>query len=330
MNQMMMGNMNMNQMGINNQLMTNFAMDETAMKIKAIIAPYEQQIAELEKKIKQKDFEILVLNEKLNKYKNQQMNFINQNINMNNQLNMFNIQNQNMMNNQIPMMNQIAMNNQLNWMNQYNMGNNNNMENNNMNNNINNQNKNENNEEDSSKKINIIFVYKEKTYNELCTYQEKVKKVFKRFCNKLNIDFCYYKFIFPCKPINLRLRVAEAGIQNKSRIILKETDSCQYFEYDDDENENNIKKVNIIFRTTNGHIYRIAVNEEYSIGFLIIKYLKYIGNLELLLENKMNSIFFIFNAKQFKISDKTKVKEFFKGFKNPTVTVTEMNNLIGG
>ncbi len=55
MNQMM-GNMNlnMNPMGMNNQLMTNFAMDETAMKIKAIISPYEQKIRELEEKIKQK------------------------------------------------------------------------------------------------------------------------------------------------------------------------------------------------------------------------------------------------------------------------------------
>ena len=34
----MMGNIN--QMGMNNQLMTNFAMDDTALKIKAIIKNY--------------------------------------------------------------------------------------------------------------------------------------------------------------------------------------------------------------------------------------------------------------------------------------------------
>ena len=45
----MMGNMNMNPMGMNNQLMTNFAMDDTAMKIKAIIDPYEKKISKLEK-----------------------------------------------------------------------------------------------------------------------------------------------------------------------------------------------------------------------------------------------------------------------------------------
>ena len=44
MNQMM-GNMsmNMNQTGMSSTLMTNFAMDDTAMKLKAIIEPYEKK-----------------------------------------------------------------------------------------------------------------------------------------------------------------------------------------------------------------------------------------------------------------------------------------------
>ena len=56
-------NMNMNQFGNKNninQTMLNFSMDDTALKIKAIIEPYEKKIAELEKKIKEKDFEIIV------------------------------------------------------------------------------------------------------------------------------------------------------------------------------------------------------------------------------------------------------------------------------
>ena len=51
---------NMNSMGMTNQMMTNFAMDETALKIKAIIDPYENKISELQKIIQKKDFEILV------------------------------------------------------------------------------------------------------------------------------------------------------------------------------------------------------------------------------------------------------------------------------
>ena len=79
MNQMMGNmNMNMNQAGMSSTLMTNFAMDDTAMKIKAIIDPYEKKIIDLEKIIRQKDFEILVLKEKLNNYKNSQMNNNNQ------------------------------------------------------------------------------------------------------------------------------------------------------------------------------------------------------------------------------------------------------------
>ena len=84
MNQM---NMNMSQMGMNDTLMTNFAMDNTAMKIKAIIEPYEKKIIELEKTIRQKDFEILVLKEKLNTYKQSQMNNNNpMGMNMGNQM----------------------------------------------------------------------------------------------------------------------------------------------------------------------------------------------------------------------------------------------------
>ena len=49
MNQMMG---NMNPMGMNNQLMTNFAMDDTAMKLKAIIEPYEKKITELLKRFR--------------------------------------------------------------------------------------------------------------------------------------------------------------------------------------------------------------------------------------------------------------------------------------
>ena len=125
----MMGNMNMNpmgMMGVNNQLMTNFTMDETAMKIKAIIEPYEKKITELENIIKQKDFEILVLNEKLNNFKNNQMNQINNQMFFNNQINMNN--NMNMMN--------------ANWMDQYN---NNIQNNNNMNLNLGSINNNQNN-----------------------------------------------------------------------------------------------------------------------------------------------------------------------------------------
>ena len=42
-------------------------MDQTALNVKSIIEPYENKIRELEEIIKQKDFEIIVLKQKLNK-----------------------------------------------------------------------------------------------------------------------------------------------------------------------------------------------------------------------------------------------------------------------
>ena len=170
MNQMM-GNMNTNQMGMNNQIMSNFETDETAMKIKAIIAPYEKKISELEEQIKQKDFEILVLKEKLNNFKN------------NNQINM---------NIHPSMSNQMNMNNNQNWMEQYNT-----MNNNNLNlgiPNLNNQNMMNISKEEE--KIEIIFDYDNKRYSEFCSFKEKVKKVLKRFCKKNGVKFIEHKFFF--------------------------------------------------------------------------------------------------------------------------------------
>ena len=77
----MMNNMmfNFNQMGINNPMigmnnqqnqMNGTMMDETARNIRNIIQPYENKIRELEEIIKQKDFEIIVLKQKLNKGNN--------------------------------------------------------------------------------------------------------------------------------------------------------------------------------------------------------------------------------------------------------------------
>ena len=83
MNQMGMNQMGMNQMGMNNigmnnlpNLMNGIPMDETAQNIKNIIQPYENKIRELEEIIKQKDFEIIVLKQKLNN-NNFDINFMN-------------------------------------------------------------------------------------------------------------------------------------------------------------------------------------------------------------------------------------------------------------
>ena len=90
-----MNNMGMNQIGINNQqnLMN-------AQNMQTIIQRYENKIKELEVIIRQKNFEISVLKQKLNNNKsnsmnmNNPMNIMNNNpMNMNNQMNMMNMMN---------------------------------------------------------------------------------------------------------------------------------------------------------------------------------------------------------------------------------------------
>ena len=90
-----LNNIGMNNMGINNQqnLMNGLAMDTTTRNLKNIIQPYENKIKELEEIIRQKDFEIAVLKQKLN----------NKNCgSLDNPMNMMNNNLMNMMNN-IPM-----------------------------------------------------------------------------------------------------------------------------------------------------------------------------------------------------------------------------------
>ena len=91
----MMNNMNnfaMNPMGFNPIQINNMGMidmnvmnnmqnlnDENVLRIKNIIQPYENKIKELEEIIRQKDFEIAVLKDKLNNNNSNLFNFQNQN-----------------------------------------------------------------------------------------------------------------------------------------------------------------------------------------------------------------------------------------------------------
>lgn len=78
-NQMNINPMPMNFMGLNNQ---QNLLDENALRIKNIIAPYETKIKQLEEIIREKDFEIALLKDKLNNnniFNNQNQNFMNMN-----------------------------------------------------------------------------------------------------------------------------------------------------------------------------------------------------------------------------------------------------------
>ena len=70
----------MNQNGMNNNMMNPMNFDQTAINIKNIVKPYEDKIKELEEIIRQKNFEITVLKQKLNN-SNLNNNFMNMHLN---------------------------------------------------------------------------------------------------------------------------------------------------------------------------------------------------------------------------------------------------------
>ena len=306
----MMGNMN--PMAMNNQLMTNFAMDDTAMKLKAIIEPYEKKITELEQIIKQKDFEILVLNQKLSKYKNNPM-MMNNNINMMNPM---------MMNNNINMNNPMMMDNNMNWRDLYNnMGNNNNINLpfNNMNNNM------------DLPKLNIFITYKGKQYNELFNIDENTGKFFKRFCRKIGIKFKNCKFISKGKAIPSTLTFAESGIVDKSQISVVETESNDNSADEESEDDGQCEcegfKHNIHFKDSKGLTVIIAISGEHSLATLLKKYLAKIGISEEIAKKKLN---FLYNAHRINFDRVTKINDFFKrNVGNVKIMVYDIADLIG-
>jgi hypothetical protein len=314
-NPMMNNNMNANPMGMNNQLMTNMSMDNTALKLKAIIDPYEQKITELEKKIKEKDFEILVLNEKLEQYKTKEML-------MNNQINF---------NNNINMVNPMLMNNNVNWMDCYN-----NLGNNNFMNfglaNINNMNNN-----NDPSKWKIIFSYKDKEYKELCHCDEKTEKAFRRFCKKIGIKYKNVKFIHDNnKGIYPSLTFAEAGICNDSKIHIIEIKANNNIDNEEEEESDSEgkcecegPKYSVIFTTTQGLKTNIVISGDRCVDTLLKTFLARLGQINLYFE-KSNKICFIFDGSQLKFGDKRKIKDYFGHFNNnPKVVVNDVHNLIG-
>ena len=311
----MMGNIN--PMGMNNQLMTNFAMDDTALKIKAIIEPYEKKITELEQIIKQKDFQIVVLNQKLNEYKKSQ-------INMNNNMNM-NMMDPMMMNNNMinpMMMNNNIINNNGNWKDFYN-----NFENNNMNMFI--PDMNNNNINNPIPKMNIFIKYKEKEYNEPFNIDENTGKFFRRFCRKLGIKFKNCKFIMNQKSIPPTLTFAESGVENNSHISIievKSNNNSGDSESEDDEQcECEGIKKNVLFHHLSGLLINIQISPNHSLLTLLKKYLAKIG---ITIESANNRLIFLFNGKSINFDKKTKIKDFFFD-NNLKITVHEAGDLIG-
>ena len=94
----------------------------------------------------------------------------------------------------------------------------------------------------------------------------------------------------------------------------------------EDFNENNENKMNIIFKTTKGSKQIFSINKGTSIHELIKTYLIKVGQPELFNSNK---ICFLYNATQINYKDNnTKIEDYFKVFEGnyvPTIVVNDLN-----
>ena len=186
-------------------------------------------------------------------------------------------------------------------------------------------------EDDTLKQINVIFVYKKISFNNLCTYDEKTQEVIKRFCNKLGLNYKkYLKFIFNAKSLNPDITVAEAGITNMSKIFVIETKGIKGApDKNNSDNDNEENTFRIKFKEKDGITKIIFVNQDHSIGAAIKKYLIQTERAEFIHRLSEQIIMeFIFQGKRIDINGRTKVKEFFN-CNDPIVYALKMDNLIG-
>ena len=296
MNNPMMG-MNNPMMGMNNPMMgmNNVMNDDTSLRIKSIIEPYEKKIKDLEEQIRQKDFEIAVLKEKLNKSLNnniQPMNPFPQQMGMGMGMGFA-----------PPMMN--------------------------MSMNFNNENINK-----DKEIIQIYFRFSGHNLPSISPVTQRCfiddefgfvqKKVLKRLNIRGNADDL--KFIFNAKKAIPSLTISELGITNDSNIFIVKT-SLKNVEISLKEEEYSSDKITVIFKATLGSIATMYLDPNISIGLAIQKYLIKVDKKELINDHE-NYFAFLYNAKRYRPNDTISLKSLFNGNQG-TIIVNDINDLIG-
>ena len=306
----------MNFMGMNNNIT-----DDLSSRIKIIIEPYEKKIKDLEEQIRQKDFEITVLKEKLYKFEN---NSFNNNIQGMNQMKMSIGMNQMGMGMNQMGMNQVQMPMGMNQM-QMPMGMNQPMIDMNLNN-------------DGSDIINLIFRFlgqnsfnnqinpiKKRCFidDEFGFVQKKIKKDLKLNEN----EKAQLKFIFNSKKAVETLTVSELGMTNNSVIYIEGYNlNNSNISNISLEKEDNLKiKKTIIFKTSQGKQTNMIFDYDITIGSAIKKYLIRIGCENLINSNK---IMFLYNASAIKENDKRILKDLTNN-DLISIIVNDVFNLIG-
>ena len=91
--------------------------------------------------------------------------------------------------------------------------------------------------------------------------------------------------------------------------------------------QNSPGKTNIVFKTTQGMIKNIPIENEKTISEAIKIYLNRVGKPELF--NRTKDICFLCNANKLDINSTQKIGDFFTGFFTPNIIVNDVKNLIG-
>ena len=94
------------------------------------------------------------------------------------------------------------------------------------------------------------------------------------------------------------------------------------------ENEGFGPKINVAFTTTQGTKTVMIYKHGTTVGNAFELYLKRVGRPDLI-NNLQGRLCFIFNAKQVKFAETTKIEDFFKNYAAPKIIVNDVNNLIG-
>jgi len=284
--------MNNQNMGMNNQMMgMNIQMnDDISSRIKIIIEPYEKKIKDLEDQLRQKDFEIVVLKEKLFKA---EKNYLNNNFQGMNPLPL----NMGMIPPMInPNINPINEDPEIiNLIFRFN---------------------------DQSIKEQIkqrCFIDDEFGFVQ--------KKILKKLNITGNGEL---KFIFNSKNANPKLTVTELGITNNANIFvvkptLNYSETIQ-ISLKEETNTNDIRA--IIFKTTQGANIGMNFESHISIGLAIQKFLMKI-NKEEFINSPSKRLAFLYNAKKYDTKDTISLKSLFKGNTSASIIVNDIDGVVG-
>ena len=92
-------------------------------------------------------------------------------------------------------------------------------------------------------------------------------------------------------------------------------------------NDSQVNKKNVVFKTTQGVVTNLSIEEDKTMSELMKTYLNRVGKPDLF--GKKDGVCFLFNASKIDFNCPTKISQFFGFNSHPTLIVNDVHNLIG-